>query len=113
MVEKRFVFVGLDQDGYPVGAQEHIEGEWQSVSNEVYYSIPTDVYLVEDAAGSGTQVWTDGDAFMIDANVESGKPPTPEEAERVYDAYIQHLRSEDEVAEINGLIFVYEATEAE
>lgn len=113
MVEKRFIFVGLDPEGYPVAAQELIAGEWQEVSIEVYYGIPSDVYLIEDSAGSGNLVWTDGDAFMIDANVEVGNPPSPEEAERVYDAYLQHLRSEDESTELTGLIFVYEATAAE
>lgn len=113
MTEKRLVFAGLDQDGYPVNAQELIAGEWQPVSTEVYYGIPTDVYLVEDSAGSEDLIWTDGDSFAFDTCVEAGNPPSPEEAEKVYDAYLQHLRSEDENAELTGLIFVYEATAAE
>lgn len=111
--EKRLVFAGLDQDGYPVSAQELLAGEWQEVSLEVYYGIPSDVYLIEDSAGSGNLVWTDGDAFMVDANVETGNPPSPEEVERVYDAYLQHLRSTDETAELNGLIFVHEVSATE
>jgi hypothetical protein len=109
LTTKRLVFAGLDPEGYPVNAQELLDGTWQPVSTDVYNSIPSDLYLVEESAGSDDMIWTDGDNFAYDTCVDAGSPPSADEAEKVYEAYLLHLRSQDENAQLTGLIFVYEA----
>lgn len=111
--EKRLVFVGLDQDGYPVTAQELVDGEWVPVSTEAYYGIPNDVYLAADSADSEDLIWTDSDSFAYDTCVEAGDPPSPEEANSVYEAYLQNMRSKKADAQLDGLVFVYEVTAAD